>query len=49
MTSLEERRQRGDEIQTWKILNGKDQVQENHWFQRYTENQGLETRLFSNS
>ena len=49
MTSLEERRQRGDIIQTWKILNGKDQVQENHWFQRYTENQGPETRLSSNS
>ena len=49
MTSLEERRQRGDEIQTWKILSGKDQVQENHWFQRYTENQGPETRLSSNS
>ena len=39
MTSLEERRQRGDIIQTLKLLNGKDQVQENHWFQRYTENQ----------
>ena len=49
MTSLEERRQRGDIIQTWKILNSKDQVQENHWFQRYTENQGPETRMSSNS
>ena len=47
MTSLEERRQRGDVIQTLKIL--KDQVQENHWFERYSENQGLETRQSSNS
>ena len=47
MTSLEERRQRGDVIQTLKIL--KDQVQENHWFERYNENQGLKTRQSSNS
>ena len=40
MTSLEECRQRGDVIQNMK---------NSEWFQRYFKDQGLETRLSSNS
>ena len=39
MTSLDERRQRGDVIQTLKIL--KYQVQENHWFERLMKTKDL--------
>ena len=41
MTSLKERRQRGDAIQTRKALNSQDQGQENHWFERHTETKDL--------
>ena len=32
LTSLEERRKRGDMIQVWKILHGHDHVDKNKWF-----------------
>ena len=32
LTTLEERRWRGDMIQTWRILNGKDNVARSTWF-----------------
>ena len=32
LTTLEERRWRGDMIQTWRILTGKDNVKSNIWF-----------------
>ena len=32
LTTLEERRWRGDMIQTWRILSGKDMVEANIWF-----------------
>ena len=31
LTSLEERRKRGDMIQVWKILHGHDHVDKNKW------------------
>ena len=34
MTTLEERRVRGDLIQTWKILHKHDNVKEDTWFTR---------------
>ena len=37
LTTLEERRWRGDIIQTWKILNGKDRVNPNIWFDMEAE------------
>ena len=48
MYSLEERRQRGDAIQTWKILTGYDNVEESHFFERYTNDPGRDTRLSTN-
>ena len=44
MTSLENRRDRGDAIQTWKILTGYDNVQEKTWFDRCTDNSERDTR-----
>ena len=35
LTTLEERRERGDAIQIWKILNGHDNVDKTHWFTRH--------------
>ena len=32
LTTLEERRSRGDMIQTWKIIQGVDHVDKNTWF-----------------
>ena len=32
MTTLQRRRERGDMIQTWRILNGKDRVDPANWF-----------------
>ena len=37
LTSLKERRDRGDMIQVWKILHEKDDVKLNHWFQFASE------------
>ena len=44
MTTLEDRRIRGDIIQTWKILHGHDKVNENLWFQRLAAIAVRETR-----
>ena len=37
LTSLEDRRERGDMIQTFRILQGLDNVEERTWFQRANE------------
>ena len=49
MTSLEDRRQRGDAIQIWKILTGHDDVPGNHWFKRFEPDPTRVTRLSSNN
>ena len=41
MTTLQRRRERGDMIQTWRILNGKDRVDPAKWF-RLQEDQTRE-------
>ena len=47
LTTLEERRQRGDMIQTWKILHGHDDVKEETWFTRKNRVSTVNTRLNS--
>jgi hypothetical protein len=44
LTSLEERRQRGDAIQVWKILHGKEDVEAATWFTMASQG-GHSTRL----
>ena len=46
LTTLEERRVRGDMIETWKILNGKEDVSPATWFRMASEG-GQTTRLGS--
>merc|ERR1719318_495434 len=41
MTTLQRRRERGDMIQTWRIMNGKDRVDPAKWF-RLQEDQTRE-------
>ena len=45
MTTLEERRIRGDLIQTWKILHKHDNVKEGTWFTRSVDTAQRETRF----
>ena len=45
MTTLEERRVRGDLIQTWKILHKHDNVKEGTWFTRSVDTAQRETRF----
>ena len=45
MTTLEERRIRGDLIQTWKILHTHDNVKEGTWFTRSVDTAQRETRF----
>ena len=45
LTTLEERRIRGDLIQTWKILHKHDNVQEGTWFTRSVDTAQRETRF----
>ena len=45
LTTLEDRRVRGDLIQTWKILHHHDNVDESIWFTRISEVSQRETRL----
>ena len=47
LLSLEERRNRGDMIQVWKILHGHDNVQEETWFTRKNKVSTMNTRLAS--
>ena len=47
MTTLEERRVRGDMIQTWKVLNRYDNVDEKLWFERVDTEREISTRLSS--
>ena len=47
LSTLEERRTRGDLIQTWKILHGHDDVKESIWFNRLAANASRETRASS--
>ena len=47
LSTLEERRTRGDLIQTWKILHGQDDVKESIWFNRLAANASRETRASS--
>ena len=49
MISLEDRRKRGDAIQTWKILNKYDNVEEENWFRRCADTATRDTRQSSNS
>ena len=43
--SLEYRRERGDAIQTWKILHKHDDVDESVWFERFSSEFDRNTRL----
>ena len=45
MLSLEARRERGDMIQVWKILNNYDKVDESKWFRRVDPGRQTATRL----
>ena len=45
MLSLEARRERGDMIQVWKILNRHDKVDETKWFRRVDTTRQTVTRL----
>ena len=45
MLSLEARRERGDMIQVWKILNRHDKVDETKWFRRVDTSRQTATRL----
>ena len=46
LTTLEERRTRGDLIQTWKIIHGKDAVDRSSWFQMTADEDAVHrTRL----
>ena len=47
LLTLEARRDRISATQVWKILNRKDDVDENHWFQRLSLNLQRSTRLTS--
>ena len=49
LQSLEDRRERGDAIQIWKILTKYDDVEEENWFNRRTDTTDQTTRLSSNS
>ena len=49
LQSLEDRRVRGDAIQTWKILTKYDNVSEDHWFKRRTNVTEQVTRRSTNS
>ena len=48
MQSLEDRRARGDAIQTWKILTKYDDVEENTWFERRMDMTDRTTRQSTN-
>ena len=48
MCSLEDRRARGDAIQTWKILTGYDDVNESTFFERCTDIASRDTRQSTN-
>ena len=45
LTTLEERRIRGDLIQTWKILHKHDNVKKCTWFTRSVDTEQRETRF----
>ena len=45
MPTLQDRRIRGDAIQTWKTLNRHDDVYEKVWFERFADGQHSDTRL----
>ena len=45
MPTLQDRRIRGDAIQTWKTLNRHDDVDEKVWFERFADGQHRDTRL----
>ena len=45
MLSLEARRERGDMIQVWKILNKYDKVDETKWFRRVDTSRQTMTRM----
>ena len=47
MTTLEERRIRGDLIQTWKIHHKHDNVKESTWFTRSVDTAQRETRVIT--
>ena len=47
LTSLAKRRERGDLIQTWKIINKYDRVEEGRWFERVDTDREVTTRLSS--
>ena len=47
LTTLEERRRRGDMIQTWKILHGHDDIRKETWFTRRNSVATVSTRLSS--
>lgn len=47
LTTLEDRRQRGDMIEVWKILHGKDDVDSGTWFSLAGEHAQRETRQSS--
>ena len=49
MTSLEERRARGDAIQVWKILSQYDDIEESTWFNRCNDIASRDTRQSSNT
>ena len=44
LTTLEERRWRGDMIQTWRIMTGKDRVDASTWFDLEADSQELEPK-----
>ena len=46
MQSLEQRRERGDMIQVWKILNKHDNLEAGHFFQHF-HNRNNQTRLLN--
>ena len=46
LTTLEQRRKRGDMIQTWKIIHGADNVQKETWFEMTADGEAVHrTRL----
>ena len=49
MMSLEQRRERGDAIQVWKILTKYDDVDESIWFQRCSDMANRDTRQSTNN
>ena len=49
LSTLKQRRMRGDMIQTWKILHGHDNVDEKTWFVRAAETAARTTRQSDSS